>query len=974
MSDGSDGIQVNVVPTQSSYFAGETFQVTITFSNVNTQSSPDIHPRPGVSPATLGRSHRRAAHSVANFLPIIPPSPRVSPYLTSDLNAKPISAVKIPRPHRRVGKCKRADAKCETNYSAITPSDDHTLNDKSRHNSRSLSLSSMQSQNLPTSARDRARPELDIHPSPLVTKKIIEPSSIPSPSPHNSPHPSTSYDRPSSFSVLSRPNAQSSIPLHHPHARKQSVTDSLPELQETQAVSAQSGFTQSLDTISEVGSTQASPSKNGLAAAPALNSSGRSFARQGPKGQATNIPPRLRGDGIDHRRPPPRSASAAASTFSSLSHMFQAPGQQTLLWAYAQLVGTFELEPTLVPAHEADVLRAHLRAGMALGGGRMDIDNANQSPYTFGFLPSLFSSAPSISSTPGSTDLQGTALLVSPTSPRFGSSLFSFFSPNPHSSAFGFSTRSPSSGNSLGDASSASGYRSHMPLPTLETQPTVLVVDLQLDPGQSRSYTYSLPLPSALPPTYRGRAFRFSYTLIIGTSRSSSGSYSISTASLPIFPFSSADQLNKQRSKVVRIPVRIYNHVAVGRVPRPYDLLWPVARRRETRTLISSAAFVEEITKESPLHSSSHHGWIRDGTPSSLSRTRVESYAAALLRGDVRKASLSVMPRLSTDSSGTGEAMEHENEFSSSLEKYSCRQVVEVMTRNPKKVSYDIAKDGEDVAVLTFVKSAYRVGETILGILDINLAPGHARVLKLSAALEAQETLPSPIQTHAFSRNSHRRTHSEYALSFAMNTHRASFSLDIPADATPAFGFIAPPSPHQEAGDVDAPPTKGGVEWKIRLCFLVAVLPSKTYDTGRNLGRLRKAAKRPKSEMTSSTGTTVQESDCEDPTRFRIPMHSLLPDEPSSEWATSWSIGESLAPLRFVEDELENARVGGWMSMIMGTGSDGGNSVVEPDGIAEAETKGIWKETKLDVLECEVPVMVWPGATAFQPVETSFNA
>ena len=49
----------------------------------------------------------------------------------------------------------------------------------------------------------------------------------------------------------------------------------------------------------------------------------------------------------------------------------------------------------------------------------------------------------------------------------------------------------------------------------------------------------------------------------------------------------------------------------------------------------------------------------------------------------------------------------------------------------PDVVSYDIAKSGEAVAVLTFVKAAYRVGETILGVIDVNLPPGHAKVLKV---------------------------------------------------------------------------------------------------------------------------------------------------------------------------------------------------------------------------------------------------
>ena len=45
--------------------------------------------------------------------------------------------------------------------------------------------------------------------------------------------------------------------------------------------------------------------------------------------------------------------------------------------------------------------------------------------------------------------------------------------------------------------------------------------------------------------------------------------------------------------------------------------------------------------------------------------------------------------------------------------------------------SYDVNKDGVKVAVLTFPKSAYRLGETILGVVELNDRPNRARVLKV---------------------------------------------------------------------------------------------------------------------------------------------------------------------------------------------------------------------------------------------------
>lgn len=49
-----------------------------------------------------------------------------------------------------------------------------------------------------------------------------------------------------------------------------------------------------------------------------------------------------------------------------------------------------------------------------------------------------------------------------------------------------------------------------------------------------------------------------------------------------------------------------------------------------------------------------------------------------------------------------------------------------------KKVSYDVNKDGVKVAVLTFSKTAYRLGETVLGVVEVNERTSRARVLKVS--------------------------------------------------------------------------------------------------------------------------------------------------------------------------------------------------------------------------------------------------
>lgn len=55
--------------------------------------------------------------------------------------------------------------------------------------------------------------------------------------------------------------------------------------------------------------------------------------------------------------------------------------------------------------------------------------------------------------------------------------------------------------------------------------------------------------------------------------------------------------------------------------------------------------------------------------------------------------------------------------------------VIYSLYRSP--VSYDVNKDGVKVAVLTFTKSAYRLGESVLGIVELNPRASRARVMKV---------------------------------------------------------------------------------------------------------------------------------------------------------------------------------------------------------------------------------------------------
>ena len=56
-------------------------------------------------------------------------------------------------------------------------------------------------------------------------------------------------------------------------------------------------------------------------------------------------------------------------------------------------------------------------------------------------------------------------------------------------------------------------------IPIISTPQSILFVDMTLNPGKSRSYSYSHTLPRGIPPSHKGRAMKVNYNLVIGTQR-----------------------------------------------------------------------------------------------------------------------------------------------------------------------------------------------------------------------------------------------------------------------------------------------------------------------------------------------------------------------------------------------------------------------------------------------------------------------
>jgi RAB6A-GEF complex partner protein 2 len=310
-------------------------------------------------------------------------------------------------------------------------------------------------------------------------------------------------------------------------------------------------------------------------------------------------------------------------------------------------------------------------------------------------------------------------------------------------------------------------------------------------------------------------------------------------------------------------------------------------------------------------------------------------------------------------------------------------------------------------------------------VVELNERSSRARVLQLSAFLEAHESLPSNISPPASNRHL-KRIYAEHYSSMLVNTVRTTFSLDIPSDASPTFhtglGVAATPgTPRLE----DHP---GGVEWKLRLNLLVAVA-SEFADPGTEGVRLKALLRDgTRGEWSSSWKALNVVKPLQKMGPVPIPMSPKMRGQPNSPYGqgrsgsrtnsnSSWSafFASYIMPaaeekqyhdgdeLEDEEDEkmsqstnsLSGSRAGTRASLDSSTFASSNPSITglgavptEPevyDGVKTDFAGGVgvgvdfeggkvgWTEVRVETVECEVPLRVWPGNTAFRALDVVFD-
>ncbi|KAI9249576.1 Rgp1-domain-containing protein [Helicostylum pulchrum] len=257
-------------------------------------------------------------------------------------------------------------------------------------------------------------------------------------------------------------------------------------------------------------------------------------------------------------------------------------------------------------------------------------------------------------------------------------------------------------------------------LPVFSTPPSILFVDLDLAPGETKKFSYKIQLPNDIPPSHRGKAIRFNYYLVVGTQKAS---------------------ILKQptQGQVVQIRFRVLNHVSEDGSRPIYDLMNPVIQYKDE-------AVVDEYEKKLKTKKAKPKEQLQE-------RQAFMEYVDELF---LNRTKMHEITRRESD------AYEERNIDEQFVLEGSCSQVVSRITHRSRK------------------------GEPVIGVLDFSEAI--LSTYKISIFLESSESVEQSIALRPLQHISRvsKKTHSDFH-SFCLDNKRLSFSLPIPATASPEF-------------------------------------------------------------------------------------------------------------------------------------------------------------------------------------------
>ncbi|RMZ76982.1 hypothetical protein DV738_g4647, partial [Chaetothyriales sp. CBS 135597] len=287
-------------------------------------------------------------------------------------------------------------------------------------------------------------------------------------------------------------------------------------------------------------------------------------------------------------------------------------------------------------------------------------------------------------------------------------------------------------------------------VPLLSTPQSLLFVDLHLEPGDEKSYSFATTIPRGLPSSYKGKAIRISYNILVGVQ------------GVPGSP-----DIHKVRQ--ISVPVRVFSGVDNDGSILGHDLFQPQVVLKDTsrtRSIDPSDLFQDEEQASAKKNGNSDE---------------FLKYVDTLLDRRRRRQS----------SAGTPEVFHSASDETESRSAQAINRAI-LTSSQPRVASdsrtnrFEISRNGLRVAIITIDRTLHRLGETVTSVIDFS--DGQLLCSSLHGTLETTEKVSPELAVRSaasIDRVTRRMwaSHSENVLC----SKRCVFAPTIPANATPSF-------------------------------------------------------------------------------------------------------------------------------------------------------------------------------------------
>ncbi|RMZ88149.1 hypothetical protein DV736_g4613, partial [Chaetothyriales sp. CBS 134916] len=305
-------------------------------------------------------------------------------------------------------------------------------------------------------------------------------------------------------------------------------------------------------------------------------------------------------------------------------------------------------------------------------------------------------------------------------------------------------------GNNMSSVKEMNQVTNSRAVPLLSTPQTLLFVDLHLEPGDEKTYSFKTTLPRGLPSSYKGKAIRISYNILVGVQGVPGG-----------------PDVHKVRQ--ISVPVRVFSGVDNDGAILGHDLFQP-------QVILKDASATRSIDPTDPLQDEEQALAKKNGNSVEFLK-----YVDTLLDRHRRRQS----------STGTTENFFSASDETPSPSAEAINRAI-LLSSRPRAASesstnrFEIARNGLRVAIITIDRALHRLGETVTAVIDFS--DGQLLCSSLHGTLETTEKVSSSLavrSTASIDRVTRRiyASHSENILC----SKRSMFAPTIPANATPSF-------------------------------------------------------------------------------------------------------------------------------------------------------------------------------------------